>query len=94
MFLCGTDERIRQIRGLTDQDDLDEIRREAHTLLGTAGNFGALRLSKLAVELMAACDAGDQSAARRVAVELTDALNATSAAMRAWLNDKRPQRAA
>lgn len=94
VFLVGTDERIRQIRDLADQDDLDEIGREAHTLLGTAGNFGALRLSKLAVELRAACDAGEQSVARRVAGELTDAFNATSAAMRAWLNDKRSQRAA
>lgn len=93
-FLVGIDERIRQIRGLADQDDLDEIGREAHTLLGTAANFGASRLSKLAVELRAACDAGDQSAARRVAGELTGVFNATSAAMRAWLNDKRPQRAA
>ena len=94
VFLVGTDERIRQIRDLADQDDLNEIGREAHTLLGTAGNFGALRLSKLAVELRAACDAGEQSVARRVAGELTDAFNATSAAMRAWLNDKRSQRAA
>jgi two-component system, sensor histidine kinase and response regulator len=94
VFLVSTAERISQIRGLVDHDDLEEIGREAHTLLGTAGNFGALRLSKLAVELSAACDAGDPALARRVAGELSDAFNATSAAVLAWLNDKTAARAA
>ena len=94
VFLVSTAERITQIRGLVDRDDLEEIGREAHTLLGTAGNFGALRLSKLAVELSAACDAGDPRLARGVAGELTDAFNATAAAVLAWLNEKTAARAA
>jgi len=94
VFLVSTAERITQIRGLVDRNDFEEIGREAHTLLGTAGNFGALRLSKLAVELSAACDAGDPGLARGVAGELTDAFNATSAAVLAWLNEKTAARAA
>jgi signal transduction histidine kinase/DNA-binding response OmpR family regulator/HPt (histidine-containing phosphotransfer) domain-containing protein len=94
VFLLSTAERISQIHGLVDRDDLDEIGREAHTLLGTAGNFGALHLSKLAVELRAAYDAGDYDHARRVAAELTPAFNATSAAVHAWLNEKTAARAA
>jgi CheY-like chemotaxis protein/HPt (histidine-containing phosphotransfer) domain-containing protein len=94
VFLVSTAERITQIRGLVDHNDFEEIGREAHTLLGTAGNFGALRLSELAVELSAACDAGDPGLARGVAGELTDAFNATSAAVLAWLNEKTAARAA
>jgi CheY-like chemotaxis protein/HPt (histidine-containing phosphotransfer) domain-containing protein len=94
VFLVSTAERITQIRGLVDRNDFEEIGREAHTLLGTAGNFGALRLSKLAVELSAACDAADPGLARSVAGELTDAFNATSAAVLAWLNEKTAARAA
>jgi CheY-like chemotaxis protein len=94
VFLVSTAERISQIRGLVDRNDLEEIGREAHTLLGTAGNFGALHLSKLAVELGSACDAGNRCVARRVAGKLTDAFNATSAAALAWLNEKTAARAA
>ena len=94
VFLVSTAERITQIRGLVDRNDFEEIGREAHTLLGTAGNFGALRLSTLAVELSAACGAGDPDLARGVAGELTDAFNATSAAVLAWLNEKTAARAA
>jgi CheY-like chemotaxis protein len=94
VFLVNAAERINQIRRLLDCHDLDGTGREAHTLLGTSGNFGASRLSRLAAELRAACDAGNASRARDVADGLTEAWDATSAAMRAWLNDKAAPRAA
>jgi HPt (histidine-containing phosphotransfer) domain-containing protein len=94
VFLANTAERINQIRRLLDCHDLDGTGREAHTLLGTAGNFGALRLSRLAEELRAACDAANASRARDVAEGLTEAWDATSGAMHAWLNDKAAPRAA
>ncbi|MGA7260992.1 MAG: response regulator [Stellaceae bacterium] len=94
VFLANAAERINQIRRLVDCHDLDGTGREAHTLLGTAGNFGALRLSRLAEELRAACDAGNARRARDVADGLTEAWDATSKAMRAWLNDKTASRAA
>ncbi len=94
VFLVNTAERINQIRRLLDRHDLEGTGREAHTLLGTAGNFGALRLSRLAEELRAACDAENARLARDVADGLTEAWDATSGAMRAWLNDKTAPRAA
>lgn len=94
VFLVNTAERINQIRRLLDCHDLGGTGREAHTLLGTAGNFGALRLSRLAEELRAACDAENARLARDVAEGLTEAWDATSGAMRAWLNDKTAPRAA
>ena len=55
------------MRRSLDCGDLDGAGREAHTLLGTAGNFGAMRLSGLAAELRAACDAGNARLARDIA---------------------------
>jgi signal transduction histidine kinase/CheY-like chemotaxis protein len=94
VFLVNTAERINQIRRLLDRHDLEGTGREAHTLLGTAGNFGALRLSWLAAALRAACDAENARLARDVADRLTEAWDATSGAMRAWLNGKTAPRAA
>jgi CheY-like chemotaxis protein len=94
VFLANIAERINQIRRLLDSHDLDGAGREAHTLLGTAGNFGALRLSRLAEELRAACDAANANRAQDVADGLTEAWDATSGAMRAWLNGKTAPRAA
>ena len=94
VFLANIAERINQIRRLLDSHDLDGTGREAHTLLGTAGNFGAMRLSRLAEELRAACDAGNARRARDIADGLTEAWDTTSAAMRVWLGDKTAPRAA
>jgi CheY-like chemotaxis protein len=93
-FLAGSSEHIAAIRRLIAEPSFDEIAREAHTLLGIAGNFGALRLSKLATELRAACDAGDRSLAQRAVGEITEAFDATSAAMLAWLEKRATARAA
>jgi HPt (histidine-containing phosphotransfer) domain-containing protein len=94
VFLANAAERINQIRRLLDCHDPDGTSREAHTLLGTAGNFGALRLSRLAEELRAACDTGNANRARDLADGLTEAWDATSDAMRTWLKDKATPRAA
>ena len=94
VFLASTAERIRHICELLDQDDFQQIGLEAHTLLGTAANFGASRLSRLAIELRSACDSGDHDRARHLVGELTEAMHATSAAVLAWLNEKRAPHAA
>jgi signal transduction histidine kinase/DNA-binding response OmpR family regulator len=91
VFLLSTAERIAQIGAL---EDLEHIGREAHTLFGTAGNFGAVRLSRAAQRLRDACDAGDRDVARRLAGELGAAMNATSAAVLGWLNDSGKSHAA
>jgi signal transduction histidine kinase/CheY-like chemotaxis protein len=94
VFLGSAAERIARIGSLVASDDIEEIGREAHTLLGTTGNFGALQLSKLARELRAACDATNHDLVRRLASQLSDAFNATSAAVLAWLDEKTAVRAA
>jgi len=88
VFLASTAARVDQIGDLSARGSLEEIGREAHTLFGSAGNFGALQLGKLAVELRSACDAGDRSLALALTGELTDAFNAAKTAILAWLNQK------
>jgi signal transduction histidine kinase/DNA-binding response OmpR family regulator len=88
VFLANAAERIGHMRELADQQDLAELGREAHTLIGTAGNFGAMRMSQLAGTLRSACDAGNQPLARELASELADAMNETSVAILAWLDAK------
>jgi CheY-like chemotaxis protein len=93
VFLASAAERINKIQGL-DSDNLDVIGQEAHTLLGTAANLGALQLGKLAGELRAACDVGDHALAKTLTHELSEALNSTSAAVFAWIRERRGARAA
>jgi signal transduction histidine kinase/DNA-binding response OmpR family regulator len=94
VFLASTSERIAEIGALADRDELEQIGREAHTLFGTAGNFGAMRLSRLAQRLRDACDAGDRDRACHLAGELGEAMSATAAALRRWLDDVGKPRAA
>jgi signal transduction histidine kinase/DNA-binding response OmpR family regulator len=94
VFLASTAARINHIGDLSAHGSLEEVGREAHTLLGSAGNFGALRLSKIAVELRAACDAGDHDRAIYLTGELASASDAASAAILSWLNQKTAARAA
>ena len=88
VFLVSTSERISQIRRMLDSGDLSGAGRGAHTLLGTAGNCGAMELSAVAGELRAACDAGSHDLARSAARKLGDAVDPTSKSIRAWLDQR------
>jgi CheY-like chemotaxis protein len=88
VFLNSAAQRIREIRDLSEGGDLARVGEEAHTLVGTAGNFGAVRLSRLAEQMRAACDAGNRDLARSLARELAEVANATSAAVLAWLSER------
>ena len=94
VFLANTAERIAHIRFLLDCNDREGTGREAHTLIGTAGNFGALQLSQLAGELRTACEAEDIGLARDLAERLTQAWAATSTAICAWVSNRSAPRAA
>jgi two-component system sensor histidine kinase/response regulator len=94
MFLVSTADRIDQIWRSLDCGELLGAGREAHTLLGTAGNCGAMQLSGLAAELRAACDAGNHVLAQDIAGKLRDIFDPTAKAVLAWLGERRAARAA
>jgi CheY-like chemotaxis protein/HPt (histidine-containing phosphotransfer) domain-containing protein len=86
---------ISSIEALSSAGDLVMLAREAHSLAGTSGNFGALALSRLAREIDAACkDADFAGVARRVG-RLTAMSEEVCAGLRDWLtagNDGRAPR--
>ena len=89
VFIASTTKRLAQIHGMLDRGDLSGAGREAHTLLGTAGNCGATLLSELSAELRSACDAAEPDLARTAARKLADAVGPSSGALLAWLDRRR-----
>ena len=64
------EQRAEAIRRFIAREELDAAAREAHDLVGIAGNVGGMRLSALSRQLQHACRAGDAPASRAVAAEL------------------------
>jgi PAS domain S-box-containing protein len=79
------DSQISSIETLSAVADLAALAREAHTLAGCSGNFGARRLSRLAREIKAACEEADAEGAARVVARLRVAAAQASAALSDWL---------
>jgi PAS domain S-box-containing protein len=77
--------QIASIETLSAVADLAALAREAHTLAGCSGNFGARRLSRLAREIKAACEEADAEGAVRVVARLRVAAVDASAALSDWL---------
>src|SRR5258708_29451631 len=80
LFLEQTDERAARIEAASAAGDLAALGREAHSLLGAAGNVGAVGVSRLAQALETACRAGEREAAERLGGGLLTAANLTTAA--------------
>jgi signal transduction histidine kinase/CheY-like chemotaxis protein/HPt (histidine-containing phosphotransfer) domain-containing protein len=78
-----------RIAALAAQGDYDAMGREAHQLVGSAGNAGALETRRLAEALAAASKAGDEAACRQLASLLPPATERAADWLRAWLADPR-----
>lgn len=50
-FIKDSSERIEQLRGVLEAKDCDGIRRNAHSIKGSASNLGANALASLASDL-------------------------------------------
>jgi CheY-like chemotaxis protein/HPt (histidine-containing phosphotransfer) domain-containing protein len=86
LYLADADFRVAHIEGLAQCNDLAGISQEAHVLVGTAGNVGAMRVSALAGELENACRNNDHRSARALAGRIKVAHIATSSAFHGWLD--------
>jgi CheY-like chemotaxis protein len=60
VFLTEAARSLKQLRQAVESDGFLEAARIAHTLRGSAGTFGALRVSQLGADLEAACRRGDR----------------------------------
>ena len=88
LFLGQAAERDARLGIALAQGDLAALGREAHGILGAAGNVGARRISALAGALEDACRAGERNAAERLVGELTVASQTAATALRVWLERK------
>ncbi|HJU17298.1 MAG TPA: PAS-domain containing protein [Stellaceae bacterium] len=84
-FLDQIAAQIPAIRTLSDAGDLAALAFEAHSLAGCAGNFGMLKLSRLARDLEAACKGADAESAARALAPLEAAAAEAAAGLRDWL---------
>jgi len=85
-YLGYIEARITEILRHSASGDLDAVAGEAHTIIGVAGNVGAMRLSELAMEIERASVERDEAGAIRLVHELRDASNVASAELRVWLD--------
>jgi HPt (histidine-containing phosphotransfer) domain-containing protein len=69
-LIQAVEQRVASALGLIGGEDFGKAAREAHDLVGIAGNVGGMRLSALARQLQHACQAGDAEKSRAVATEL------------------------
>jgi HPt (histidine-containing phosphotransfer) domain-containing protein len=81
-FLDEAGERIARMRNGTD---LVACGNDAHALVSTAGNVGAMRVSELARSVEVACRSADEVAVRNALAALAKAFDAASTELTAWL---------
>jgi signal transduction histidine kinase/DNA-binding NarL/FixJ family response regulator len=83
-FLTCATELAQSIEGATASANFAVLARDAHNLIGTAGNFGARELQSLATRLERAARKGDPEALV-LAGEVGGTASRTSTAMSIWL---------
>jgi len=89
LFLTDADGVLREISSCEKAGDLAGIARQAHMLVSSAGNMGAMRTSALAREVEQFCKAGNPERLAPLLDELRQACAQSSAALQAWRDSGR-----
>lgn len=92
LFLIDMDNHIGFIRERVAADDLDGIARNAHVIIGTAGNIGAAQVSALARQLVSACHANERSEIGGYVEQLVMANQKATGAIQSWLENPAPEK--
>jgi signal transduction histidine kinase/DNA-binding response OmpR family regulator/HPt (histidine-containing phosphotransfer) domain-containing protein len=90
LYLVDAELHLEQIAKSARDRDLARISVEAHILVSTAGNLGAMQASAAARRLEQACRSRDFQQADQLARALSEACAQADAALRAWLVEKTP----
>ena len=86
LFIAETSGHASRIKTGLAQGDHQSIAREAHILVSTAGNIGAMHVSGTARNLEHACKSGQAEDVERLAGELDRGIGAANAAFTAWIS--------
>jgi CheY-like chemotaxis protein len=88
LYLVDAELHLEQIAKSALDRDLARISVEAHTLVSTAGNLGAMRASAAARRLEQACRSGDFQKTDHLIRDVNEACAQSGAALREWLAGK------
>ena len=90
LFLSEIDGHLIRINISQSESDLNALAREAHDVVSSAGNVGAMEVSALARTLERACKEGQGVLVERLVVELVQACAVVTIALKEWLKERRP----
>ncbi len=94
MYIEHTTSRLQRMKTLAAAGDIAALGNEAHIVVSTAGNVGAVEVSERARALDVACRGDDRDAVLRLADALFTAVAPSSTALAVWLAERPAQRAA
>ncbi|MES2472229.1 MAG: ATP-binding protein [Pseudomonadota bacterium] len=84
LYLHDTDGQMLEITACAKKGDMAGIARQAHMLVGSSGNLGAMQTSALARDVENFCRSGNPDGLAALLDELRQAVAQSSAALAAW----------
>jgi signal transduction histidine kinase/CheY-like chemotaxis protein/HPt (histidine-containing phosphotransfer) domain-containing protein len=88
LYCNSIEGHLQEIAACARSRDCGGIARQAHMLVGAAGNLGAMQTCLLAREIERACASGDCDALAPMLTRLEESCAASSAALRGWMDSK------
>jgi HPt (histidine-containing phosphotransfer) domain-containing protein len=87
LFIIDTDSHVGYIRDRSAAGDLEGVARNAHVIISTAGNIGAVQVSALAQQLVSACQANNGREVSALVERLVAANTTAIGAVRGWIEN-------
>jgi signal transduction histidine kinase/DNA-binding response OmpR family regulator/HPt (histidine-containing phosphotransfer) domain-containing protein len=85
LYLNSVEGHLKQIDTCAEAHDFEGVAKQAHILVSTAGNLGAVKTSALARELEHACADRNGDKLKPMLIQLHESCAASSDGLRAWL---------
>ncbi len=85
LYLNSVEGHLKQIDAFAEAQDFEGLAKQAHILVSTAGNLGAVKTSTLAREVEHACADRNGDRLRPMLIQLRESCAASSDGLRAWL---------
>jgi HPt (histidine-containing phosphotransfer) domain-containing protein len=90
LFLAELDGHLQRVGAHKSDGNFPDLAREAHIVVSTAGNVGALQLSALAGKVETACKEKRTGVVPELVEDLNRAAGSAAAALKDWLERRSP----
>jgi CheY-like chemotaxis protein/HPt (histidine-containing phosphotransfer) domain-containing protein len=87
LYLVDLEQRLANIAESRANGDFESVSREAHVVVSTAGNLGAMQTSEIARRLSEVCRSANHERCSLLTDELCESCGISSAALRVWLDN-------